>query len=242
MIEIIDSSIELIDDPLWLESHAKKIERCGRTCYKSEDRITDASADPFCEMLIRRGHESVVEHSHVTFKFTCSRACAQQLTRHRIASYSMESQRYVNYKGGIRVIDAGFSGPLRELWIEVQEQCAYMYGSLVDFHRAKPEDARSVLTNATATEVIATMNHRSWRNFLRQRLDKHAQKEIRFLAGMVLDVMLEHCEPLYRDIEAKRNKTVENTREEYNYQKEALERLGVFLENREERLKAERSV
>ena len=83
----------------------KRIESAGRVCYKSESNITDDSSENFVKMIIARGHESVLEHVGVTAKFICSRACSHQLVRHRIASFSQESQRYCNYtKKGYTII------------------------------------------------------------------------------------------------------------------------------------------
>lgn len=75
----------------------KSIEIAGRTCYKSEDKITEDSAERFVKMLIQRGHESVIEHKSLTIKFICDRAILSELTRHRLSSFSVESTRYVNY-------------------------------------------------------------------------------------------------------------------------------------------------
>lgn len=97
----------------WLETTLKMfpifmehIERCGRICYKSEDRITPGSAAKFVKNICRRQHESVLEHCVATAVVTCSRACSHQLVRHRIAAYSQESQRYCNYgkKDSLKVI------------------------------------------------------------------------------------------------------------------------------------------
>jgi thymidylate synthase (FAD) len=102
MITIVEPGFEILTSTEGIEQH---IERCGRTCYKSEDRITDTSADRFIRHLIQRGHESVLEHATVTVNILCSRACSHQLVRHRIAAYSQESQRYCDYgKRGLRVI------------------------------------------------------------------------------------------------------------------------------------------
>ena len=75
----------------------KNIERVGRTCYKSEDKITDDSAEKFVRMIIDRGHESVLEHEKITVLFVCDRGVSHELVRHRIASFSQESTRYCNY-------------------------------------------------------------------------------------------------------------------------------------------------
>lgn len=88
--------------PIFMEH----IERCGRICYKSEDRITPDSADRFVNDICRKGHESVLEHCAATAIVICSRACSHQLVRHRIAAYSQESQRFCNYgkKDSLKVI------------------------------------------------------------------------------------------------------------------------------------------
>lgn len=75
----------------------KSIERAGRTCYKSEDKITDESAEKFIEMLIKRGHESVLEHEKISILFVCDRGVSHEIVRHRLASFSQESTRYCNY-------------------------------------------------------------------------------------------------------------------------------------------------
>lgn len=73
------------------------LEECGRVCYKSEDLITDTSATSFVKGIVKSGHESVIEHAHITVRIIGNRAMSHQIVRHRIASYSQESQRYVNY-------------------------------------------------------------------------------------------------------------------------------------------------
>ena len=75
----------------------KKIEKIGRVCYKSEDRITEDSAEKFIANILKRGHESVIEHETVTVKVTCDRGVTHEIVRHRVASYSQESTRYCNY-------------------------------------------------------------------------------------------------------------------------------------------------
>ena len=75
----------------------QKLERCGRVCYKSEDKITEGSAEKFIGMILKSGHESVLEHEKLTVKFICDRGVTHEIVRHRIASYSQESTRYCNY-------------------------------------------------------------------------------------------------------------------------------------------------
>lgn len=94
----------------------KKIEQCGRVCYKSEDKIQADSAERFIAAILKRGHESVVEHVSFTVKFIVDRGVSHELVRHRIASFSQESTRYCNYSKGdfnseITVIEPCFLEP-----------------------------------------------------------------------------------------------------------------------------------
>lgn len=102
-ITVIEPHIEILT-PLG-DDQLKFLELAGRVCYKSEDRITDASASKFVAMICKNHHESVLEHVSATVRFVGSRSMSHQLVRHRIASYSQESQRYVNYgKKGYQVV------------------------------------------------------------------------------------------------------------------------------------------
>jgi len=92
MITVVEPGFEILTDIDGIEQH---IERCGRTCYKSEDRITDGSAERFVRNICRNRHESVLEHASITVLIKCSRACSHQIVRHRLNSFSQESQRYV---------------------------------------------------------------------------------------------------------------------------------------------------
>lgn len=88
----------------------KRLEECGRVCYKSEGKITDDSAPKFVAGIIKRGHEAVLEHCSFTVKFICDRGVSHEIVRHRVASYCQESTRYCNYSkdqfgGEITVIE-----------------------------------------------------------------------------------------------------------------------------------------
>ena len=75
----------------------ENIERAGRTCYKSEDKITEGSSKKFAKMVLDRGHHSVIEHGLAIVRFICDRGISHEIVRHRLASYSQESTRYCNY-------------------------------------------------------------------------------------------------------------------------------------------------
>ena len=104
-ITVVEPGYMLLTPVDWFPGMLDVIEQAGRTCYKSENKITDGSARDFVRGIIKRGHESVIEHCVITVKIYCSRACSHQLVRHRIAAYSQESQRYCDYgKLGLQVI------------------------------------------------------------------------------------------------------------------------------------------
>ena len=101
-MRIIDASYKIENLPS--QEDMKLIEAAGRVCYKSEERITDASFVDFISSIVRRGHESVLEHSMLTVRFICDRGVSHELVRHRLASFSQESTRYCNYGGDVTFI------------------------------------------------------------------------------------------------------------------------------------------
>ena len=196
------------------------LEACGRTCYKSEDLITPKSADKFIRMICRRNHESVLEHASLTARIVCSRAASHQLVRHRIAAYSQESMRYVNYgKKGLQVIcppsiglppgqyfydemsaTSGWTGP--ELaWVSAIDRSYTEYlDQLAD--GIKPEDARFILPNACKTEVVTTFNLRTWRHVIKDRgLNPHAQWEIREIFYSIYENLKWRLPSVFGDME-----------------------------------------
>ena len=95
-MKIINPSVQL-EDEIDGQAILKKLERIGRTCYKSENNITEDSAERFIQNIIKSGHESVLEHVNISVRVICDRGVTHELVRHRIASYSQESTRYCNY-------------------------------------------------------------------------------------------------------------------------------------------------
>jgi len=192
------------------------IERCGRICYRSEDKITDDSAEKFIRMIIKSGHHSVLEHVSLTAIIICSRSCSHQLVRHRIAAYSQESQRYCNYgkNNSLKVIcppSIGL-GPGRYLaissvnsikqnnWLNCICRSYEEYLCELD-DSVRPEDARYVLPNATKTELAVTFNVRQWRHVFQERaLNTHAQWEIRGIFANILDDIRIKLPALFEDL------------------------------------------
>lgn len=95
-MKIIEPSVELVNAPSY-PNILSLIEQAGRTCYKSESKITEDSAEKFVRNILKRGHEAVIEHGVVTVRFICDRGVSHEIVRHRLASYCQESTRYCNY-------------------------------------------------------------------------------------------------------------------------------------------------
>lgn len=178
------------------ENPIQLIEKAGRTCYKSYDKITDDSAAKFVGMLRKLGHESVIEHSWVAVRFIgCSRAFTHQLVRHRLMAISQESQRYCDESGFFQndyfvippsLEEAGlvdwYCGKLKQIdgWYrELQE----MLKEAIKAGKTKGkvnEDARFLLPNAVCSEIVISCNFREWRHIFKMRTDIRAQWEIRY--------------------------------------------------------------
>ena len=172
----------------------KKIEECGRVCYKSEGRISEGSAEKFVANIIKRGHEAVLEHASVTVKFVVDRGVSHEIVRHRLASYCQESTRYCNYQKDdfgteITVIkplffEEGSEG--FEYWKKSCEEAETTYFKLLNFG-CTPQEARTVLPNSLKTEVIMTANLREWRTFFKLRTSYAAHPQMREVTIPLLD-------------------------------------------------------
>ncbi|MEJ2207589.1 MAG: FAD-dependent thymidylate synthase [Anaerolineae bacterium] len=149
------------------------LEQAGRACYRSEGQ---GRPGRFLRARIGEGHESIIEHASVTFDITgISRACSHQLVRHRIASYSQESQRYVDMSAPEFVTPPSIAEnpEARAIWDEFLAGVGETYRRLRALGVRK-EDARFVLPNAATTRIIVTMNFRSLRHLFEVRCDKAA--------------------------------------------------------------------
>lgn len=176
-----------------------RIEQAGRTCYQSErGPITEETAARFVKMLLRRGHESVIEHSSMTVKFlNCSRGFTHELVRHRLAAFSQESTRYVDYARRGEGLDLErfrlqcVVPPHREENEKVPLEdgrrlsLVEMFEETEKFYRAlrkagwAPEDARQILPQAIKAEIVISANFREWRHIFAMRTQKAAHWEIR---------------------------------------------------------------
>lgn len=169
----------------------------AKLCYSSKtltelyEKNKDADNEKFLKKLADLGHESPLEHAVFTFGIEgVSRALLAQFTRHRIASYSVKSQRYVDESNMSVVIPSSiWDNPEKlQAYCEALRTTEHIYKTLRELGVEK-EDARMVLPNACTTQMIVTMNARSLLNFFRRRCCNRAQWEIRDVA----DEMLRQC-------------------------------------------------
>jgi len=204
-MRIVESSVELLSIT---PNAAQLIERCGRICYKSEDReITDETAAGFIVMLKKRGHVSVLEHPAASFHIVCDRGITHEIVRHRLASYSQESTRFCNYskkKFGreIAVVRPRQIVPDSDADREWRHACAdaeARYFALLDAGE-KPQNARSVLPTCLKTEIAMTANFREWTHFLALRLKGVTgapHPDMRFVAYHIWRHLVEHCPAIF---------------------------------------------
>ena len=203
------------------------IEAAGRICYKSENKITEGSAEKFVRMIIKRGHHSVIEHASMSVRFICDRGVTHEIVRHRLAAYSQESTRYCNYKGGVTFIippwvdlpegeivaDSTISCPVEIIrcisednsngrWLRAMDNAQMYYRSLLD-DGWSPQQARSVLPNSLKTEIVMTANLREWMHVFKLRTSKAAHPQMRELMIPLLKEMKTLVPVIFDDIKGE---------------------------------------
>lgn len=177
----------------------QQIERVARVCYKSEDKITPdgESAKKLVGFLVKQGHEAMLEHSQLSVLFTCDRGVANELVRHRIASFAQESTRYCNYSkekfgGELSFVKPSYiSDGTREYyaWETVCVDAEAAYLCMVSDLKLRPEQARCVLPLCLKTEIVVTANYREWRNIFKLRTPVAAHPQMReLMCPLLLEV------------------------------------------------------
>ncbi len=205
-MKIIEPSF-VFEDIVRPDEIMAKIERAGRTCYKSEGKIGDGTAEKFVASVVKRGHESVLEHASISVRVICDRGVTHEIVRHRVASYSQESTRYCNYTNDkygneITVIRPFFwnDDPQKfALWKEAMDASEKSYIALIEAG-ATAQEARSVLPNSLKTEIVMTMNMREWRHFFKLRTSSAAHPQIREIAIPMLKEFQRLLPVLFNDI------------------------------------------
>ena len=197
------------------------IEKIARTCYKSEDRITEdgESAKKMLKMLIDKHHEAMLEHSQLSVLFTVDRGVSHELVRHRIASFAQESTRYCNYSSDkfdneINVIDIAsgmsFDSKMRNLspnamlmiineWYLAMNEAEGHYLKMIELG-ATPQIARSVLPSSTKTDIVVTANYREWRNVFNLRTPISAHPQMRQIMIPLLEDLQNRLPIIFDDI------------------------------------------
>lgn len=217
-MKLIKASFEILT-PINGEQILKNIEIAGRTCYKSEDKITEDSAHKFVQMLLGRQHESVIEHQSISVKFICDRGVSHEIVRHRLASFSQESTRYCNYskdKFGNEltfIIPSWLELPEGSMLVDIKEtptDATYtwiysMYTAELWYNQLikigwQPQQARAVLPNSLKTEIVVTANLREWRTILKQRTSQAAHPQMRELMIPLLQTLKEKIPVIFDDI------------------------------------------
>lgn len=204
-MRIVEQSYE-IETPIGPEI-LKQIERAGRTCYKSEDRITENSATEFVAKLIKRKHHAMLEFGGaITVRFVCDRGVSHEVVRHRLFSFAQESTRFCNYLkdqfgSELTIIDISphCTPEQYDIIVEAAQASEGFYFRLLNAG-APPEIARAVLMNILKTEVTVSGNTREWRHFFSQRADELAHPQMRELAYPLLREFRGRVPGLFDDV------------------------------------------
>lgn len=208
-MKIVSPGFEIMT-PVDGKAILKSIEAAGRVCYKSEEKITDGSAEKFVANIIKRGHEAVLEHQSITVKFICDRGVSHEIVRHRIAAYCQESTRYCNYsKDGfgneISVIKPCYldnDSVGYNIWADSCRISEMAYLNMLE-EGYTPQEARAVLPNSLKTEVVMTADLREWRHFFKLRCYPAAHPQMREVACALLERFKELVPIIFDDIEVE---------------------------------------
>ena len=209
--------MKLIDPVVYVENYdakkmLKRIERACRTCYRSEDKVTEDSYKNLIKNCISRGHESVLEHEKVSIRMICDIGAYKDLTRHRIASFSIESTRYCNYGKDKFDNELKYIKPchieegteIYDIWKDCLEYTEKAYLKMSELG-AQPDQLRMVLPHNIAAEYAMTANIREWRHILSLRCSKMTHPTIRQVLIPVLLKFKEDMPELFGSIEYDKN-------------------------------------
>ncbi len=202
-----------------LKKQLLNIERAGRTCYQSDKKkITQKSAKKFIKMILNRHHESVIEHSSMSVQFSnVSRGFTHELVRHRLAAYSQESTRYVDYaskdsnvdleKFQVHVVVPPHKDETEKFKLEDGRNISAreMIQEIENFYRTLrkngwlPEEARQLLPIGLRAQIVITANFREWRHIFSMRTSQPAHWEIRGVMCRLLKEIKAILSPVFDD-------------------------------------------
>ncbi len=199
-MKIIDQGYEIVSLP---EDLLQTIEAAGRTCYKSEDKITSDSAAGFVSRMRDRGHHAMIEFGDIIVRFVTNRGVTHELVRHRLFSFAQESTRYVRYDGKMEFIRPCWweeSTPAQqETWEAAMKDAEKYYLELLK-SGWRPEQAREVLPNSLKTEIVVKGNIREWRHMFALRCSKKAHPQIRALMLTLLVDLQDRLPVVFDDL------------------------------------------
>lgn len=201
-MKIISPSVEL----LWITPDPEvQIEAAGRTCYKSENKITKDSAMEFSRRMRKLGHHAMIEHAVASFRIITDRGITHEIVRHRLASYAQESTRYCNYSTDKFGNKCSFIEPL-DLTPEQKTEWEYacviaeqQYFKLLNLG-CHTQIARAVLPNCLKTEIVMMANLREWRHFITMRGTMKAHPQIRPIANQIWKVLMDYAPSVFEDL------------------------------------------
>lgn len=183
------------------------IERVARTCYKSEDRITNDSAKKLVKKLQKSEHFAMFEFADITVKFITNRFMTHELVRHRLCSFAQESTRYVRYSGEMEFIIPywyyNVSHHAQAIFRQQCLDCEQSYKSLLA-EGLPPQGARHVLGDAIKAEINVKTNIREWRHILKLRTSKAADPQMRRLMVPLLNELKSLLPIVFDDIEVEK--------------------------------------
>lgn len=199
-MKIVKPSVEL----LWITENPEfQIERAGRTCYKSEDRITPDSARLFAGKMREHGHHAMIEHAVASFRLITDRGITHEIVRHRVASFAQESTRYCNYSADKFENQCSFIEPpdltplQKVLWRKSCEDAEDSYFKMLKMG-CSAQIARSVLPTCLKSELVMTANFREWLHFIELRGAKAAHPQIRPIAHEINRILAAHAPSIFK--------------------------------------------
>lgn len=187
----------------WVDE-ARKIEAAARTCYKSENYVSEDSWKSLIKKLKENNHGAMLEFGNFICRITTDRGVSHELVRHRLASYAQESTRYCNYGKNkfnnevtfIKPVEIDISKNEFKIWKSAMEAAEESYLTMIE-EKVKPENARSVLPISLKTEVVMKCNWRELLHMLDLRTSAAAHPDIRYVMNMIKDVFMENIPELF---------------------------------------------
>ena len=205
--------MKIIEPKIYVEDYdgikiMKRLERACRTCYKSENLITEDSYKHLLTNCLNRGHESILEHEKISIRMICDIGVYKDLTRHRFASFSIESTRYCNYGKDKFDNEIKFIKPVHieegtenyKIWEDTMKYIEKQYMEMGEA-KATPDQMRMLLPHSTAAEVCMTANIREWRHILSLRCSKMTHPAVRQLLIPLLLKFKKDMPELFENVE-----------------------------------------